>query len=152
MTTHTFTLAEQDGYRRGAFPTSIPFSFARGDLLTTRNARLLNAEGKEIAAQIDVTVTWEDDSVKTADLVFGARVPIHDSADFTLERGPEIGPSVDGSFVNAGYPHAVINIGSWPYADEAYHREDDISERVDIDHLSKATRLHLAAALTLDRA
>lgn len=70
----------------------------------------------------------------------------------TLERGPEIGPSVDGSFVNAGYPHAVINIGSWPYADEAYHREDDIPERVDIDHLSKATRLHLAAALTLDRA
>ena len=95
MTTHTFTLAEQDGYRRGAFPTSIPFSFARGDLLTTRNARLLNAEGKEIAAQIDVTVTWEDDSVKTADLVFGARVPIHDSADFTLECGPEISSSVD---------------------------------------------------------
>ena len=57
----------------------------------------------------------------------------------------------DGSFINAGYLNAIINIGSWPYADEAYHREDDSPERVDIDHLAKATRLHLAAALPLDR-
>ena len=57
----------------------------------------------------------------------------------------------DGSFVNAGYPHAIINIGSWPYADAAAHTEQDIPERIDIEHLTKATRLHLAAALTLAR-
>ena len=31
----------------------------------------------------------------------------------------------DGSFVKAGYGAAIMNLGSYPYADEAYHAEED---------------------------
>lgn len=53
----------------------------------------------------------------------------------------------DGSFVNAGYPCAVINVGSYPYADPMYHTEEDKPERVDIENVAIATKLTLAAAL-----
>jgi len=57
----------------------------------------------------------------------------------------------DGSFVKAGYAAAVINIGSWPYADPNYHAEGDIPERTDVPNAAKATQATLAAVLTLDR-
>ncbi|MDA0709287.1 MAG: M28 family peptidase [bacterium] len=53
----------------------------------------------------------------------------------------------DGSFVNAGFKHAVINIGSYPYGDPNYHTESDQIEHVDVGNLVLATRLSLAAAL-----
>ncbi len=57
----------------------------------------------------------------------------------------------DGSFVNAGYPHAVATFGSFPYVDPAYHTEDDRPERVDIPNLRMAAQVGLAAALRVDR-
>ncbi len=56
----------------------------------------------------------------------------------------------DGSFVNAGYPAAVAIFGSFPYADPAYHTEDDCPERVDIPNLAMAAQATLAAALRVD--
>jgi hypothetical protein len=57
----------------------------------------------------------------------------------------------DGSFVRAGYPAAVVNIGSWPYADPNYHAEGDIPERCDVENAALAVRATLAAILTLDQ-
>jgi hypothetical protein len=57
----------------------------------------------------------------------------------------------DGSFVKVGYHRAVINLGSWPYADEGYHLESDVPERVDIENVQMAAQATLAAVLTLDR-
>lgn len=57
----------------------------------------------------------------------------------------------DGSFVKSGYAAAVVNIGSWPYADPNYHAEADIPERSDVPNAAKATQATLAAVLTLDR-
>lgn len=57
----------------------------------------------------------------------------------------------DGSFVNAGFPAAIINIGSWPYAEPNYHTEHDTPDQVDFPHLALATRASLAAAVALDR-
>jgi len=57
----------------------------------------------------------------------------------------------DGSFVRAGYPAAVINIGSWPYGDPNYHAEGDIPERSDVPNAALAVRATLAAILTLDQ-
>ena len=51
----------------------------------------------------------------------------------------------DGSFIQAGYPNAVLLIGSWPYADPNYHTEQDTPDRVDLDHLLLATQAALAA-------
>ena len=58
----------------------------------------------------------------------------------------------DGSFVNAGYPAAVANLGSFPYVDKEYHLAGDIPERVDIENVRMATQATLAAILTLDAA
>jgi hypothetical protein len=55
----------------------------------------------------------------------------------------------DGSFVNAGFPLAVINVGSLPYADPHYHAEGDTAEHVDIENVRLTTQAILAAILTL---
>jgi hypothetical protein len=57
----------------------------------------------------------------------------------------------DGSFVRAGYPAAIINIGSWPYGDPNYHAEGDIPERCDVPNAAKTVQATLAAILTLDQ-
>jgi hypothetical protein len=56
----------------------------------------------------------------------------------------------DGSFVQAGYPAAVINIGSWPYGDPEYHAEGDIPEKSDVKNAALTVQATLAAVLTLD--
>ncbi|MBL7224202.1 MAG: M28 family peptidase [Candidatus Brocadiae bacterium] len=58
----------------------------------------------------------------------------------------------DGSFVNAGYPAAVANLGSYPYADRNYHLESDRPDFVDIPNVALAARATLAAVLRRDRA
>jgi len=55
----------------------------------------------------------------------------------------------DGSFVKAGYGAAVLNIGSYPYADPCYHAESDTADRVDIENLYRATQAALAAVAEL---
>lgn len=57
----------------------------------------------------------------------------------------------DGSFVRAGYGHAVANIGSFPYADPQYHLEGDVPDRVDIANVRMTTQSTLAAVLWLDQ-
>jgi len=57
----------------------------------------------------------------------------------------------DGSFVLAGYPAAVINIGSLPYGDPHYHAEGDIPETCDIKNAAMTVQATLAAVVTIDR-
>jgi len=56
----------------------------------------------------------------------------------------------DGSFVKAGYGRAIVNLGSWPYADPQYHREGDTPDRVDMENVWLATQAILAAVLEED--
>jgi hypothetical protein len=56
----------------------------------------------------------------------------------------------DGSFINAGFPWSVLNIGSMPYGDPNYHQEADTPEKVDYENASMTVRLTLAAVLHLD--
>jgi len=58
----------------------------------------------------------------------------------------------DGSFVKAGYPAAVVNIGSWPYGDPNYHTEKDTPELCDVANASLTVQATLAAIVTLDQA
>ena len=58
----------------------------------------------------------------------------------------------DGSFVKAGYGRAIVNLGSYPYADPQYHREGDTPDRVDMENVHLATQAILAAVLEQDRA
>ena len=56
----------------------------------------------------------------------------------------------DGSFVQAGYAAAIINIGSWPYGDPKYHAEGDTPERSDVKNAALTIQATLAAIVTLD--
>ncbi len=56
----------------------------------------------------------------------------------------------EGKFIEAGFRTAVMNVGSFPYADAEYHLPGDVPERVDIDNLALSTQLVLAAVLELD--
>lgn len=56
----------------------------------------------------------------------------------------------DGSFINAGFPWAVLNIGSMPYGDPNYHTEDDTADKVDYENAKVTVQLTLAALLYLD--
>jgi len=67
----------------------------------------------------------------------------------TVER-PRPGDD-DGSFVQAGYPAAVINIGSWPYGDPNYHDEGDVPERCDVRNAAMTVQATLAAVVTIDQ-
>ncbi len=53
----------------------------------------------------------------------------------------------DGSFINAGFPAAVANIGSYPYADPNYHCETDVPEAVDLPNVRMAVQASLAAVV-----
>ena len=56
----------------------------------------------------------------------------------------------DGSFINAGFPWAVLNIGSMPYGDPNYHTEEDTADKVDFENAKVTVQLTLAALLYLD--
>jgi len=55
----------------------------------------------------------------------------------------------DGSFVKAGFPAAVIHIGSWPYGDPNYHTEEDRPEHVDVRVVQMSIQVVLGAVLEL---
>jgi hypothetical protein len=56
----------------------------------------------------------------------------------------------DGSFINAGFPWSVLNIGSMPYGDPNYHQPGDTPEKVDYENAKLTVQLTLAAVLHLD--
>jgi len=58
----------------------------------------------------------------------------------------------EGSFIRAGFPAAILHIGSWPYADEAYHQETDRASRVHLDNAAAVVRLTIAMVAYLDGA
>jgi len=68
------------------------------------------------------------------------------------QRMQSVGAAIsdEGSFVKAGYPAAVCNIGSWPYGDPNYHAEQDVPELVDIANAAMVVQAILAAVVTLD--
>ena len=56
----------------------------------------------------------------------------------------------DGTFIKAGFPWTVLNIGSWPYGDPNYHGEGDTPEKVDYENVKLTVQLTLAAIIYLD--
>jgi hypothetical protein len=58
----------------------------------------------------------------------------------------------DGSYVKAGFPAAVIVIGSWPYGDPNYHLETDTPETVDVEHAALTVKAIIGAVVRMDGA
>ena len=106
-------------------------------------------EDVDAGRKTNVTLYTEPEGERFADLM----AEVNDAYGIGLIQGkvkrPKPGDD-DGSFINAGYPMAVANLGSFPYADPAYHTEDDVPERVDIPNLRMGAQASLAAGLRVD--
>ncbi|MDP6775469.1 MAG: M28 family peptidase [Candidatus Latescibacteria bacterium] len=97
----------------------------------------------------NVTMFTEPEGERFADLMAEVNETYGIGLDQTKGRRPNPGDD-DGSFIKAGFPNAVINVGSFPYADPAYHTEEDGPDRVDIGNLTMAAQASLAALLHVD--
>jgi len=86
---------------------------------------------------------------KLAELVCEESTRYSIGLEQSIAERPSLGDD-DGSFVEAGYPAAIICIGSWPYGDSEYHSEGDIPERCDVGNATLTVQAILAAVLTLD--
>ncbi|MHB1035622.1 MAG: M28 family metallopeptidase [Pirellulales bacterium] len=128
---------------------------ARGDrIVAVFNLDGIGAKGPKETAErkkTNVTAFTAPEGERLAALVtaVNARYAIGLEQRAAKRAGPG---DDDGSFVNAGYPAAVVNIGSWPYADPNYHAEGDIPEQCDVANAALAVRATLAAILTFDQA
>ena len=99
---------------------------------------------------VHVTVFTKPEGEAIADLM----AQVSESYGIGLEHskaGRERPGDDDGSFINAGYPAAVINIGSWPYGDPNYHTEGDIADTADIENAALSVQALSAAMVHLDR-
>jgi Zn-dependent M28 family amino/carboxypeptidase len=107
-------------------------------------------EDRQAGRATNVTLYTEDEGEPFADLM--AQLNERYGLGLAQRKQRRDAPGDDdGSFVKAGFRHAVSNIGSYPYGDPAYHTEQDVVDNVDLDNLVRATRLCLAAAVHTDR-
>ena len=97
----------------------------------------------------NVTLFTEPEGERLADLMI--EVNKHYRLGLVQTKYKRPGPGDDdGSFVRAGYPAAVANIGSYPYADPNYHLETDVPENVKIPHVAAAIQASLAGGIRVD--
>jgi hypothetical protein len=127
---------------------------ARGDNLIA----IFNLDGigakpagqMEAGRQANVTAYTEPAGERMAELMGAVNDRFQIGLEQRMEKRSSPGDD-DGSFVKAGYPVAVVNIGSWPYGDPNYHGEGDIPERCDVPNAAKTVQATLAAVLTVDQ-
>ena len=108
------------------------------------------AEDTAAGKKTNVTAYTEPEGKRLAELMAEANSRYSIGLEQRTAKRPSPGDD-DGSFVLAGYPAAVINIGSWPYGDPNYHAEGDTAETCDIENAAMTVRAILAAVVTIDR-
>jgi len=128
---------------------------ARGDqLLAVFNLDSIGAKSAEETAagrKTNITAYTEPPGERLAELMHAVNVRLAIGLEQRAVQRPAPGDD-DGSFVRAGFGAAVINIGSWPYADPNYHGAGDVPERCDLTNAAMTVQATLAAILTLDQA
>jgi hypothetical protein len=108
------------------------------------------AEQTAAGKKTNVTAYTEPEGKRLAELMAEVNNRYSIGLEQRTAKRPRPGDD-DGSFVLAGYPAAVINIGSWPYGDPNYHAEGDVPESCDITNAAMTVRATLAAVVTIDR-
>jgi hypothetical protein len=127
---------------------------SRGDnIIAVFNIDGIGAKtAQETAAgkKTNVTAYTEPEGKPLAELMAEVNTRYSIGLEQRIAKRPSPGDD-DGSFVLAGYPAAVINIGSWPYGDPNYHAEGDIPETCDVENAAMTVRATLAAVMTIDQ-
>jgi len=126
----------------------------RGDNLVA----VINVDGigGKSQAEIDqgrtpnVTLYTTEEGKRLADRVTRANELYHVGLQQRTEQRKQPGDD-DGSFVKAGFPAAIANLGSFPYDDPNYHEPGDTADKVDVRNVCMAAQAILAAALITDR-
>lgn len=127
---------------------------ARGDnLIAVVN---VDSIGGKSQAEIDqrkkpnVTLYTTPEGSRLADRVTRANQLYRIGLDQRTQKRDRPGGD-DGSFVKAGFPAAIANLGSFPYADPNYHDLGDTADKVDLANVHMAAQAILAAVLITDR-
>lgn len=127
---------------------------ARGDnLIAIFNTDSLGGRPSEWADEgrrTNVTLYTIDQARPLAELCAEVNAAYDIGLEQTIQQRKQPGDD-DGSFVKAGYPMAVMNLGSFPYKHDFYHDERDTPDRVDIRNVAMATQVVLGAMLRVDR-
>ena len=126
----------------------------RGDnIVAVFNMDGIGAKTAEQAAagkKTNVTAYTEPEGKRLAELMAEVNTRYSIGLEQRTAKRPRPGDD-DGSFVLAGYPAAVINIGSFPYGEPNYHAEADIPETCDIENAAMTVQATLAAVVTVDQ-
>lgn len=107
-------------------------------------------EDQDLRLKKHVTGYTHAEGQRLADLIGEINERCSIGLECTTYQRPGPGDD-DGSFVKAGYPAAVLMIGSFPYGDPNYHCETDTPEHTDIENVALAVQLSLATVLTVDQ-
>ena len=106
-------------------------------------------EDRDAGRKTNVTLYTEPEGERFADLM--AEVNEKYSIGLIQKKYQRSSPGDDdGSYINAGYPMAVVNVGSSPYAEPNYHNLGDIPESVDLVNMRMSTQASLAAGVMVD--
>jgi len=98
----------------------------------------------------NVTLYTTPEGARLADRVTRANELYHIRLDQRTQKRERPGDD-DGSFVKAGFPAAIANLGSFPYEDPNYHDLGDTADKVDMPNVHMAAQAILAAVLMTDR-
>jgi hypothetical protein len=127
---------------------------ARGDrivaVFNTDGVGVKTAEDTAAGKKTNVTAYTMPEGERLAELMSAVNARYAIGLEQRAVRRTKPGDD-DGSFVNAGYPNTVLNIGSWPYGDPNYHTEGDVPELCDVKNAAMAVQAILAAIVTLDQ-
>jgi hypothetical protein len=126
----------------------------RGDnLIAIVNVDSLGGKSQAEIAQgkkPNVTLYTTPEGSRLADRVSRANELYHIGLDQRTQKRTRPGDD-DGSFVKAGFPAAIANLGSFPYEDPNYHNLGDTADKVDMANVHMAAQAILAAVLMTDR-
>jgi hypothetical protein len=98
-------ISERDGFARRNFPCAVTVGFEPGEFTAGGPARMLDADGEPRPSQVDALDTWDDGSVRTAEVAFPARLPAGGEEVLTFEYGqgtPPPAPPANPIDVRAG--------------------------------------------------
>ena len=120
------------------------------NVLALINLDGIGSKGPDLAGHMtNVTRYTSPEGEKIADL-FNKLNTYHNIGLEQSKFGSKRPGDDDGSFIKAGFPWSVLNIGSLPYNDPNYHLEGDTPDKVDYKNAALTVKLTLAAILYLD--
>jgi Zn-dependent M28 family amino/carboxypeptidase len=108
------------------------------------------AEQTAAGRKINVTVYTTPEGKRLAELMWEVNLRYSIGLEQLIAPRSQPGDD-DGSFVQAGYPAAVLNVGSWPYSDPNYHTEGDVPQLCDVANAAMTVQATNAAILTIDK-